>query len=173
MEVKSRTKPERTFGLRGVLGAVLFCAMGVLALLSGARGVAVLFIGIGVVFGALGLSAYLDSRRTFNAFRHAPMTAQATILDRHVKVEKDRYGEREWRTYWVVFRFDAGEGQVALRAMVSKPLYDSAEPGTVVAVRYAAANPRIALLEGEEGCRLSDHGQRNGAYGEADQAKIQ
>jgi hypothetical protein len=173
MEAENRIKPEPASDLRTVLGGLLFCVMGILALSAGARGIGILFIGVGVIFGALVLSAYLDSRSALDTLRRSPMTSQATILDRQVKVEKDRYGEREWRTYWVVFRFDAGEGQVTLRARVSKLLYDSAEPGTVVAVRYAAANPRIALIEGEEGYRLSDHGQRNGAYGEANQRKIQ
>jgi hypothetical protein len=176
MEAENRIKPAPASDLRGVLGGVLFCVMGILALSAGARGIAVLFIGLGVIFGALVLSAYLGSRRTLNTFRQSPMTAQATILDRHVKVEKDRYGEREWRTYWVVFRFDASEGQVTLGARVSKPLYDSAEPGTAVAVRYAAANPRLALLEGEEGYRQAlefTEGAQKPVRGETDQEKIQ
>lgn len=173
MEAKNRIKPEPASDLRTVLGGVLFFAMGILALSAGGRGIAVLFIGVGVVIGALGLSAYLDSRRTFNAFRHAPMTAQATILDRQVKVEKDRYGEREWRTYGVVFRFDAGEGQVTLRARVPQSLYDRADLGTMIHVCYAAANPRIALLEGEEGYRQAlefAEGAQKPVYGGRGQA---
>jgi hypothetical protein len=153
MEIKDRIKPAPD--LRAALGAVLFCVMGILALRYGgsdavARIFAIIFIGTGVAFGALGLSVYLDSRRGLNALRRSPVTSRATILDRQVELSRDRYWEREWHTYWVVVQFYAGEAQVTLRARVSKPFYDSLSPGATVAVRYAAADPRIALLEGED-----------------------
>ena len=110
-----------------------------------------LFCGIVVAFWALGLHAARESRRNLDAFHHAPVTTQATILDREVKRSKDRYEEREWCTYWVVFGFDVRGRQVPLRARVSRPLHECLEPGTRISVRYAAADPRIALLEGEDG----------------------
>jgi hypothetical protein len=173
IEAENRIKPAPASDLRTVLGGVLFCVMGILALSAGARGIAVLFIGVGVIFGALVLSAYLDSRRALHTLRQSPMTSQATILDRQVKVEKDRYGGREWRTYWVVFRFDAIDGQVTLWARVPHSLYDRADPGTMVHVCYAAANPRIALLKGEDGYRQAlefAEGAQKPVYGGRGQA---
>jgi len=157
MEAKYRIKPDPTFDLPLISGVVLFCAMGIFVLLSDSSVIAVvfavLFIGIGVMIGVFALSGYLASRSALNTFRHSPMTSQATILDRQVQVSKDRYSEREYRTYWVVFRFDAGEEQVTLKARVSRFFYGSVGPGTTVTVRYAATNPCIALLEGEDGYR--------------------
>jgi hypothetical protein len=155
MAVQDRIKPRPGSGLSTVLGGVLFCVMGILALRYGGPGgvtrvFALIFIAAGVVFGALGLSVYVGSRRSLGALRRSAVTSRATVVDRQVEVSKDRYGEREWHRCWVFFQFYASEGQVTLKARVSESFYDRVEPGATVGVRYAAADPRVAVLEGED-----------------------
>jgi len=62
-----------------------------------------------------------------------------------------------------------------LKAKVGQPLYESVNPGDVVGVRYAAHNPCIALLEGEEGfdqARESVERARETVYGGWDQEEV-
>jgi hypothetical protein len=78
------------------------------------------------------------------------MIGRATIFERQEKVWEDEYRE-EWHGYWVFFQFDTNEGQITLKARVSKSFYESVKPGVTLAVRYNATDPCIALLEGEYG----------------------
>jgi len=139
-----RIMPEEAGTLEKWLVMIGIAIAFILAGLYGGLGtaIAVMVIGVGVFFGAM---VYLK-----NKYGQLSGQSQAKILERQVEIKEDNFGER-WNVYWVVIQFGTGEGQLTLRAQVTKSIYESVESGATLGVRYHTTDPRIALLEGEWG----------------------
>lgn len=142
MKTDVRITPEEAGTLEKWLVMIGIAIAFILAGLYGglATAIAVMVIGIGVFFGAM---VYLKNR-----YSQLSEQSQAKILERQIEIKEDDFGEK-WNAYWVVIQFKTDEGQLTLRAQVTKSIYESVEPGTTLGVRYNATDPRIALLEGE------------------------
>jgi hypothetical protein len=138
-----RITPEEAGTLERWLVMIGIAIAFILACLYGglATAIAVMVIGVGVFFRAM---VYLTNR-----YSQLSEQSQAIILERRVEIKKDDFGEK-WNVYWVVIQFKTDEGQLTLRAQVTKSIYESVEPGATLGMRYNARDPRIALFEGEE-----------------------
>ena len=83
------------------------------------------------------------------AFRTGSTVTQGLVIDRFPDPQLDANGQVACEVYYLVVRFEAGSGQMVLQARVGEPLYAASWRGQMLSVRYAHADPRIALLEGE------------------------
>jgi hypothetical protein len=85
------------------------------------------------------------ARRTF---WEDSMVTTATCLARHLGEYEDEYGRTSY-SYYVTVWFQAGQEDVLLEAPVDKNTYDTIDRGQTLPIRYANADPRIALLGNE------------------------
>jgi GrpB-like predicted nucleotidyltransferase (UPF0157 family) len=72
----------------------------------------------------------------------------ATCLARHLGEYEDEYGRTSY-SYYVTVRYQAGQEDVLLEAPVDKNTYDTLHLRRTLPIRYANADPRIALLGNE------------------------
>jgi hypothetical protein len=98
----------------------------------------------------------VSALKVMRVFEEASTTTTAQVHSRHMhKHESTDYAgwSHVWTTHYidVAFSVQAGIGaeQMILEAHVDEQLYNKAKQGTTLAIRYANANPCIALL-GEE-----------------------
>ena len=114
----------------------------------------------GLVLASLGgpyvISESLRAGRTRRLFDQAFTTAEAQIIDHYIVEHEsvDPEGFTHTTTaYLVAFVFsvqsDAGEEKITLQTNVGKQFFDTVQEGQMLTVRYANADPRIVLLEGE------------------------
>jgi hypothetical protein len=89
------------------------------------------------------VAVWREKEEAKHVFEEAHTTTEARILDRDFKETHDIW------YYYVTIQFDADGKQMTLSASVSEELYDKAEQGKTLTTRYADANPRIVLFEGE------------------------
>jgi hypothetical protein len=87
-------------------------------------------------------------RSASNVFRRSSETATGKVVRKRIEERKDSYGHKHYK-YFLTFRFDTGSRHMVLEAKVAKRIYDSFNTGSKVKVRYATADPAVALLEGE------------------------
>ncbi len=115
---------------------------GVGALLGGVLGLVIVSTGLGCLVGAVqGLKATAILRK-------ASTPSRAVVLHRYSEEHQNEDGK--YCTYHLVLQFQACARPVTVRATVPQHVYNAAQEGQSVNVRYANADPRIALIE-EEG----------------------
>jgi hypothetical protein len=108
--------------------------------LLGLTGVIILLSGAKIVWNAIRGG---DAR---HAFVRAHSTTTGTVLDYHTETSE---GEWAREKHYVTVRFDVDGVPWTLQAEVSETVYEACWRGRPLSVRYANADPHIALLEGE------------------------
>jgi hypothetical protein len=91
---------------------------------------------------------YLNPRSTLSKFLESHEQVTATVVTRRFKEHSDSYGDSSY-TYFLTVGFDHAGTPVELEARVNKKVYNMHREGSQLKVRYAAGNPRIALMQGE------------------------
>lgn len=90
---------------------------------------------------------------TQEEFEKESIETKAKVVDRFYEVIPGRgYEEDDHITCYVIIKFDTESGQITLRADLlgkHEKIFNETSPADSVKVRYAATNPRIALLDGE------------------------
>jgi len=153
LRITHRTMFARILGIGFALFGLGMLIWGVTHLMGTDLDAALLLLGAGFIYGGAS-AAGLDPGEWLMAIAHrrawhsSQATTQAEIVKCTARRHKDSYGDISY-TYWIVLRFDCSRGETVLKARVSKAQYDRLEEASTVTVRYAARNPRIALLEGE------------------------
>ncbi len=109
-----------------------------------------LFIILGLLFLPTILRRSIDYRK----FQRSSLVTSATVVGKDFKIDRDPDGPDQ-KMYFLVVQFEAlglesSENQVTLRAKVKEQLYLSSMTGSTVMLEYAAKDPRIAQLEGEQ-----------------------
>ena len=112
------------------------------------------FLGFaGLLFIYHGVKMIIDAARSEKAMRvleRGFTTIEATVLDRFIKERYDEHRNESY-TYHIAVQFNAAGKQVALAAQVGKAVYSAREQDQTLAIRYADADPRIILIQGEAG----------------------
>jgi hypothetical protein len=98
---------------------------------------------VGASVSAVGVCFVIMGGRAGDSLHWFENTYETT---KAVVLERDQDDQR----YTITVRFDADGKQVTLKARVSGELYGRLEQGQTLTIWYAKADPRIALVEGEE-----------------------
>jgi hypothetical protein len=88
------------------------------------------------------------ARSPSNIFRRACGTTVAEVISKRREEHKDSYGKIYYKHFLTV-EFDTESRHMGLEAEVSKRIYSRYATGSKLKVRYATADPAVALLEGE------------------------
>jgi hypothetical protein len=111
------------------------------------------FVCAGLACMCVGLACVVDAVTglwAMRVLRNGSTVTGAAVMDSHFEAHDSGDGGRFY-TYHLVVQFPAGGRGLGLRATVSQKVYNVSRTGRPVMVRYAHANPRIALIEGEDG----------------------
>lgn len=141
-------------GVTVVGGASSFRGMSTAGQVAKNLGGILLFLGVGAIWGYGGyglIRAAREAHRKRAEFMAGNVTVEGRVVQRIEQkiTSSDPYAGAD-RTEWVVLvQFPTDSGEMSLAAKVSKRLYRSLAPDQVIRVRYATADPTMALLEGE------------------------
>jgi hypothetical protein len=114
------------------------------ALLGPLFGLILPLIGLACIVGAV------RGMRAMSVLRKASTSTEAAVLDRQCTTTVSEPGG-VFCSYHLVVQFRVWGSPLALEATVSRKVYDAIEGEQSVNVRYADADPRIVLIEGEDG----------------------
>jgi hypothetical protein len=132
-----------------ILAGMFFLGLGILSWRESSGWI---FVLLGVVIIALALRSWLAPSSARGMLRRATKETVG-MVDRLQKVKgDDDYGPKY--KYFVTVRFEADEPEtgtrvIALTARVARHIWKGMEIGGTVGIRYAAEDPRIALIGGE------------------------
>lgn len=109
----------------------------------------------GMVLSGTAFYSFFSKESDLNRFRRSATSSNGTIIKRYIIRKAYNPEEPPSELHMVVFQFrarlDTSETkQYMLEAQITENLYARLTPDSEILVHYAAEDPRIAYLEGEE-----------------------
>lgn len=114
-----------------------------------------IYVLMSFAFIPVGLYQVLDGVRGYgamNLFKEGATLTDAKVLSRYTEdnIAGGDYGYGAVsENYYIDIRFNASERRYIVNSEVSEEIYENAEPGNLITIKFANSNPCVLLFEGE------------------------